>query len=139
MSSADLLRSTVSKAAFADGENASPNPSTVLRYTSSTTNASNAVPRTAANDWRGAEVEIKNESVTAGDIVWFAFSRKAGVTLVITAAAANGDPLATRGEPIFPGERIRRRIPVSNGANEDTFFNRIASANTPSISMTRIG
>jgi hypothetical protein len=135
MSSADLLRSTISRAAFTDGTN----PSTVLRFTTGAANVSSAVPRTAVNDWRGAEVEIKNESVVAGDIVWFTFSPDAGVVLVIDVPAAGGDPKATRGEPIFPGERIRRRIPASKIQPGDIFFNRIASANTPSISMVRIG
>lgn len=140
--SADLLKATLAKAPSADAITSPVVPSGVLRFTSSVANASNAMPRTASNDWRGAEVEIKNESVTAGDIVWVLFSQNAGITLVVSAAAAGGDPLQTRGEPIFPGERIRRRIPPAppgNPANGDVFFNRIASANTPAISIARIG
>ncbi len=133
--SADLLRSTQAKAPKGDG--VGTNPSGVLRYTSGAA-LSSAVPRTEVNEWRGAEVEIKNESTTAGEFVFVLFSVGAAVTLVVTAAAADGGPLQTRGEFLAPGERIRRKIPGSPTLTQDVFFNRIAGAGTPSISVARI-
>jgi hypothetical protein len=114
-----------------------PSASNVLRFSSSTAAASQAVPRPGlpaapgvapVQDWRGRDVEIVNEDATAANFVFFAFSKGAAVTLVNTASAANGSPQTTRGEFLRAGERIRRTIPLNDGkqtnsTGEDVFFN----------------
>lgn len=129
-----------------------PSNSNVLRFSSSTTAASQALPRPGlpvaagvapVQDWRGRDVEIVNEDATAANFAFFAFSKGAAVTLVNTAASSTGAPTTTRGEFLRAGERIRRTIPAADprqtGATaEDVFFNWIAAAGTPNISMVLV-
>lgn len=137
--SAELLRVTMAKAP--NGDNTNPTGS--LRFTTGAAR-SDAMPRTSVNDWRGVEVEIVNESATATEFVFILFTVGVAVTLVNTASANDGSPRADRGEFLGAGQRIRRRVPVpsamgTTATGEDVFFNRIAGAGTPNISMARVG
>ena len=130
-----------------------PSNSNVLRFTSSNVAASAALPRPGApaaagvapiQDWRGHDVEIVNEDATAANFVFFAFSKGVAVTIVTAAGnATTGAPATSRGEFLGAGQRIRRTIPFSDSkqtgaTSEDVFFNWIAAAGTPNISMVLV-
>lgn len=131
--SAEILAALKSKAPVADGTNNTGE----LRFTTGASQ-SNALPKTPQQDWRGRWVDIKNESVVAGEFVAFHFSVGAGVTAAIAAAAAGGAPAVDRGRFIAPGERLRVRVPVATAQGADVFFNRVAGAGTPIISMSLV-
>lgn len=105
-----------------------------LRFTSSTSQANNALPA----NWNGKIVEVTNESVTAGDLVAVLFSPTAAATVTIGAAAADGGPATTRGRIILPGTTRRMRLPRNQAQGGVVFFNRIAAANTPVISLALV-
>jgi hypothetical protein len=129
-----------------------PSNSNVLRFASTTTAASQALPRPAGpvastvapiQDWRGHDVEIVNEATAGTDFVFFAFSKGVAVTLVNDASSSTGNPKTTRGEFLGAGQRVRRTIPnpdtnQTGATREDVFFNWIAGANTPNVSMVLV-
>jgi hypothetical protein len=91
----------------------------------------------------GQTLEIVNEDTTAANFVFFAFSRGAAVVLTNAASSATGAPNTTRGEFLGAGQRVRRTIPrpdpaQNHGTAQDVFFNWIAAAGTPNISMVLV-
>jgi hypothetical protein len=156
--SSNVLSATIAQPAVVQGTVVpalTASNSNVLRFTSSTTPASQAVPRPATSpapgtaptqDWRGRDVEIKNEDTTAANFVFFAFSKGAAVTLGTVAnhaGSATGAPRVDRGEFLAANERVRRTIPradpLQTGATrEDVFFNWLSGAGTPNISITLV-
>src|SRR5262249_3506797 len=105
-----------------------------LRFTSGVAQANNAIPAS----WNGKLIELTNESTTAGDFVAFHFSFDALQTVTIPAAAADGGPTVARGRLIMPGTTRRLRIPANPRQSGSVFFNRIAAANAPALSMSLV-
>lgn len=128
--SARKLTALENRAPFADGAANTPD----LRFTSGVAQQQNALPAS----WNGRMVEITNESVTAGDLVAFHFSFGVARTVTIGAAAAAGDPTVDRGRIIMPGTTRRMRLPANPASSAILFFNRIAAANTPAISIALV-
>jgi hypothetical protein len=114
-----------------------------LRFTTAAGALSDAVPKAPSGgprDFRGKQIEILNESVVAGEIVAFLFSH-AAIAVTAGVATATGDPSATRGRLIMPGERLRVKLPeplASANFDGDVFFNRIALSGTPNISISLV-
>lgn len=130
MSSAKQLAALRGRAPKADGTTNTPE----LRFTTAAGSLSNALPL----EWSGRLVELKNESVTAGDIIAWHVSDTAGQTVAAPASAADGAAGVTRGRLLFPLERIRYTLPERGSQGGALFFNRIALANTPNISISLV-
>lgn len=128
--SAAVFAALTNKGPFADGTAITPD----LRFTSAVAQQQNALPVS----WNGKLIEITNESVVAGDLVAFHFSLDQARTVTIGAAAAAGDPTVDRGRIIMPGTTRRLRLPKNPSQGGVVFFNRIAAANTPALSLALI-